>query len=149
MTVGKPPVESLPPCVIFDLDGTLALLGDRSPFDASTCEQDEINEAVRFIHRMIATSSPETAIILLSGRDDRWRPETERWLHAHGITHQALYMRPTGDFRKDAVLKKEIYQRQIEGKYQVIVVFDDRDQVVKLWRDDLGLPCFQVAWGDF
>ena len=43
------PDASLPPCVIFDIDGTLALLGDRSPFDASTCEHDEINEAVQFI----------------------------------------------------------------------------------------------------
>ena len=31
----------------------------------------------------------------------------------------------------------------------VRVVFDDRDKVVRLWRDDLELPCFQVAWGDF
>ena len=25
----------------------------------------------------------------------------------------------------------------------------DLTEVVRLWRDDLGLPCFQVAWGDF
>jgi len=143
------PNPSLPPCVIFDIDGTLALLGDRSPFDASTCEHDEINEAVQFMHRLIASCSPETAIFLLSGRDDRWRPETERWLAAHDLSHKALYMRRSGDYRKDAVLKKEIYQRHIHGKYRVVVVFDDRDQVVKLWRDDLNLPCFQVAWGDF
>ena len=136
-------------CVIFDLDGTFAFLGDRSPYDASRAEGDEVNEAVLFVYEAIRGGKPETAIIIVSGRDDRWRPETERWLARHGVTYDALHMRRKGDRRKDTVVKREIYERHIVGKYTVRVVFDDRDQVVRLWRDDLSLPCFQVAWGDF
>jgi hypothetical protein len=135
--------------VIFDLDGTLAFLGDRSPYDASRAEYDEINEAVRFIYEAIRHGKPETAILIVSGRDDRWRAETERWLERHGIGYDALYLRRAGDRRKDTKVKREIYEQQIAGRYTVRVVFEDRDQVVKLWRDELGLPCFQVAWGDF
>jgi hypothetical protein len=58
-------------------------------------------------------------------------------------------MRRAGDRRKDTVVKREIYERHIAGHYTVRVVFDDRDQVVRLWRDELNLPCFQVAWGNF
>ena len=136
-------------CVIFDLDGTFAFLGDRSPYDASSAEGDEVNAAVHFVYDAIRRGKPETAVIIVSGREDRWRPETERWLQRHEVKYDALYMRRAGDRRKDTVVKREIYERHIAGNYRVRVVFDDRDQVVRLWRDDLNLPCFQVAWGDF
>lgn len=58
-------------------------------------------------------------------------------------------MRAAGDYRKDAVIKKEMFDTQIEGKYFVEFVLDDRNQVVDLWRKDLNLPCFQVYYGDF
>jgi hypothetical protein len=138
-----------PECVIFDLDGTFAFLGDRSPYDASRAEGDEVNAAVFFVYQAIRRGAPETAIFLVSGREDRWREQTQRWLERHGITYDALYLRRTGDRRKDTVVKREIYEAHIAGRYVVRVVFEDRDQVVRLWRDDLGLPCFQVAWGDF
>jgi hypothetical protein len=139
----------LPPCVIFDLDGTFAFLGDRSPYDASRAEGDEVNAAVNFVYQAIRAGKPETAILLVSGREERWRPETERWLAKHGVTYDGLFLRRTGDRRKDVIVKREIYEGHIAGKYAVQVVFEDRDQVVRLWRDELKLPCFQVAWGDF
>ena len=40
-------------CVIFDLDGTFAFLGDRSPYDASRAEHDEVNQAVHFVYEAI------------------------------------------------------------------------------------------------
>jgi hypothetical protein len=136
-------------CVIFDLDGTFAFLGDRSPYDASRAEHDEVNQAVHFVYEAIRRGKPETVVLLVSGREDRWRPETERWLERHGIIADGLFMRRAGDRRKDTVVKREIYERHIAGQYSVRVVFDDRDQVVRLWRDELNLPCFQVAWGNF
>lgn len=57
-------------------------------------------------------------------------------------------MRPAGDQRDDRIVKEEIYRREIEGKYNVRFILDDRDKVVRRWRE-LGLPCFQVADGDF
>jgi hypothetical protein len=147
----KTPEEmaSMRECVIFDLDGTFAFLGDRSPYDASRAEHDEVNQAVHFVYEAIRRGKPETVVLLVSGREDRWRAETERWLERHGIIADELFMRRAGDRRKDTVVKREIYERHIAGRYTVRVVFDDRDQVVRLWRDDLDLPCFQVAWGNF
>ncbi len=136
-------------CAIFDLDGTFAFLGDRSPYNAGRCEGDEVNEAVRFVYEAIRRGQPGTAVLLVSGREERWRSETERWLARHGIAHDGLHLRRTGDRRKDYVVKRELFERHIQGRYAVRVVFEDRDQVVRLWRDDLHLPCFQVAWGNF
>ena len=142
-------LASMRECVIFDLDGTFAFLGDRSPYDASRAEGDEVNEAVHFVYEAIRSGKPETAVLLVSGREDRWRAETESWLERHGIIADGLFMRRAGDRRKDTVVKREIYDRHIAGRFTVRVVFDDRDQVVRLWRDELDLPCFQVAWGNF
>ncbi len=147
----QPPREfGQPVAIICDLDGTLALLNGRNPYDASTCENDEVNLPVADI---LALYQEEAAtlnyhIILMSGREDKYREQTERWLARNAIAYEALYMRQAGDMRKDAIIKRELYEEHIAGKFYVLFVLDDRDQVVELWRS-LGLTCLQVAYGDF
>jgi len=133
----------LPDAVLCDLDGTIALIGDRSPYDAAKCEQDLVNEPVRSI---LQTSGK--AIIFVSGREDKFKPQTLAWLKKHHISFDGLHMRKSGDLRKDSIVKKEIYDEFILDKYNVAFVLDDRDQVVRVWRD-LGLTCLQVDYGDF
>jgi hypothetical protein len=87
-------------------------------------------------------------IILVSGRMEKNREVTETWLIKNLIHHTALFMRPTDDIRNDTIVKQEIYEREIKGKYNVLFVLDDRDRVVRMWRDQ-GLKCLQVAEGDF
>jgi hypothetical protein len=128
--------------IICDLDGTLALL-NRDPYDASQCELDTLNVPVAKILRLY-----DGSVILVSGREDKYKPQTVKWLDTHEVSYDQLYMRKSGDFRKDFIVKKEIYDQYIKDNYDVEWVFDDRDQVVKLWRE-MGLTCFQVAYGDF
>jgi predicted kinase len=144
-------IEGAQDAIICDLDGTLALLGDRNPYDASTCEQDDLNEPVSVILRQMMPrylSSPTPALILVSGRSSKYREQTVRWLYKHNIIWDFLFMRDEDDNRKDAVIKREIYEDSILGRYNVLFVLDDRDQVVDLWRS-LGLTCLQVNYGDF
>ena len=133
----------LPEAIICDLDGTIALIRDRSPYDGASCEKDLVNEPVRSI---LQTSGK--AIVFVSGREDKYKPQTLAWLEKHGIKFESLYMRKSGDMRKDSIVKKEIYDQFILDKYNVAFVLDDRDQVVRVWRD-LGLTCLQVDYGDF
>ena len=56
---------------------------------------------------------------MASGREDIYREQTLRWLQEHEVAFELLIMRPAGDFRKDAVIKKEIFMQHIEGKYYV------------------------------
>jgi len=64
------------------------------------------------------------------------------------VPYAALHMRVTGDQRRHAVVKAEIFEREIRDRYRIVGVFDDRDQVVRMWRR-LGLTVFQVAEGNF
>ncbi len=139
--------KSLAPAIICDLDGTLALMNGRNPFDASKCEQDLLNEPVA--HLVKAYAEQGTKIILLSGRMDNYKAETLRWLEKHEIQYEKLLMRRHGDSRKDAIIKKEIVDNEIKGKYFVSFVLDDRNQVVDMWRNEIGYACLQVYYGDF
>ena len=139
--------KSLPPAIICDLDGTLAIINHRSPFDASNCEQDGLNEPVADIVASYRTSGHQ--IILLSGRTDNYMPQTKRWLEKYQIEYDLLLMRKHGDSRKDAIIKKEIVDNYIKEKFFVKFVLDDRNQVVDMWRHEMGYACLQVNYGDF
>lgn len=141
--------KSLPGAVICDLDGTLSLfVGKRSPYDAVKCDEDDLNEPVAEVIKLLAKDG--TKVIFCSGREDKYLEPTKRFIAKHlpGLEYK-LFMRKSADMRKDAIVKEEIYRGKIEGKYWVKFVMDDRTQVVNLWRETLGLTCFQVAPGNF
>jgi predicted kinase len=139
--------ENLPKAIICDLDGTLALMGNRDPYDASKSDKDALNEAVASVVKLFAANGYR--VLLLSGREEIFREPTLRFLEKFAIPCQQLWMRSTKDYRKDAVVKREIFDREIAGKYYVEFVLDDRNQVVEMWRKDLRLNCFQVNYGNF
>ena len=139
--------KELPKAIICDLDGTLALMNGRNPFDASRCREDLANAPV--VNMVKQYKSLGYAVLLVSGRSDEFISQTQDWLSDHGIEYDNLAMRRAGDHRKDSVVKQEIYDDHIAGQYYVELVLDDRNQVVDFWRQGLGLTCFQVAYGDF
>lgn len=132
--------------IICDLDGTLADPSHRDPYDASTCEQDRLHDTIAHLLKIYSTVKVE--IIIVSGRQDTWRVQTDRWLEQHQIPYIELHMRREGDTRKDSIVKKEIYETSIKGRWNVLFVLDDRESVVAFWRSQ-GLVCFQVAEGHF
>lgn len=142
------PIErdaNLPDCIIVDVDGTLALMNGRGPFDWARVGEDHPNQPV---HDLLAALNNPDQWIFVSGRAELCRGETERWLNKHLGVCAPLFMRETGDSRDDRIVKREIYEREIKGKFNVMCILDDRQKVVTMWRS-LGLPCFQVAEGDF
>ncbi len=143
----QPPIppnydENLPDCYMVDIDGTLAIAGDRSPFDWHRVGEDLPNLPVI---KAVWQHAQHTPIIILSGRKECCRVETTHWLKQHlNFDYVALYMRSDGDDRGDDIVKQEIYQQNIANKYNVIGIYDDRPRVCRMWRK-LGLPVFQVT----
>lgn len=140
-------VEGLPDAIICDLDGTLALNnGHRGWFDyAKCCDDDVCPEVLRLIEYY---AQNDFTIIYLSGREEYGREATNAFLLRYGAPAGELFMRGTGDKRKDSIVKLELFDANVRGVYNVEFVLDDRDQVVKMWRE-LGLKCLQVAEGAF
>lgn len=147
--------SKLPEAIICDVDGTLALFGDANPYERDF-SKDKLNQPIYNILSAFGAACDDgwgdVTRIIVSGRKDKFREETESWLKSKGIVYDYLFMRkaaPEGEKEpKDTVVKKEIYEQEVKGKYNVLFVLDDRNQVVELWRS-LGLTCLQVAEGDF
>lgn len=138
------------PVVLVDIDGTLALRGDRDPHDHMASMEDAVNWPVV---KLCEQLSHAHRILLVSGRSSKYRSVTEYWLWRHGLmdllNYSSLCMRAEGDDRPDDECKQDMYERIIEPFYgKPFLVLDDRNKVVKMWRE-LGLTCLQVAEGDF
>ena len=141
-----PQNDKLCHAVVFDLDGTLADISHRSPFDVAKCPNDSPNVPVVSIFNMYKTAGYR--MIILTGRSDKYETETKKWLKDNDIQYNELYMRTHGDHRKDVVAKKELFETHIYGEWFVQCFYEDRNQMVELWRS-MGFPCMQVAEGNF
>jgi predicted kinase len=141
---------TLPWVIICDLDGTLALHdGLRGPYEHEKAADDKVNQPVLDVIRaMLHFTEWTTHLVYLSGREDKFREPTLAFLRKNACPDAPLYMRPTGDKRNDTVVKYELFNAHVRGKFNVKFCLDDRDRVVKLWRD-MGLPTFQVNFGNF
>lgn len=149
-----PPVEpyhnnpELPAVVLVDIDGTLATMSpDRGPYDWNKVHLDTPNPAVVTVIKTLIDSG--THVKVFSGRSEDCRTSTEEWLATHVAPGLDVHMRPSGDNRPDDLIKYDLFNEHVRDKHHVTTVFDDRDQVVQLWRHHLQLPVFQVADGNF
>ncbi|MFD9030223.1 AAA family ATPase [Streptomyces sp. NPDC059567] len=141
------PDPELPSAVMCDIDGTLALRGDRGPYDFTRCDLDLINVSVRQALRAFRSAENDT-IVLVSGRSEDHRAMTEAWLAQHGVPYDELWMRAADDGRSDDIVKAELFDAHVRHRFAVRVSLDDRDRVVALWRH-MGLPTWQVNYGNF
>jgi predicted kinase len=139
------PRVDAPSAILVDIDGTLAQMHGRGPFEWHRVGEDV---AVEKIVNLVNTQALQHRIIVMSGRDGSCRKQTEAWLDKHDVLWDYLYMRPAGDMRKDNIVKYELFDKHIRDEYDVQYVLDDRNQVVDMWRA-LGVTCLQVAPGDF
>lgn len=136
----------LPWAIVTDFDGTLTRgPKDRSPYDWHKVGNDEPN--LGLTHVLDGISLMDYAkLFVFSGRDEVCRPESEEWLDRHCIRYEKLYMRPEGDTRGDDLIKAEMIENHIRGKYNVLIWFDDRPKIVRMLNDVYGINV--AAFGD-
>ena len=153
---------SLPFAIICDLDGTLSLFNKidkdgsviiqykdaqcRNPYDASKAEYDMVNKPLADI--LLSFFHEGYHIVFCSGRQESHREYTEKFINKNLGSrcefNYDLFMRQTGDNRKDDVVKEEIYWKDIATKYNIYAVFDDRLSVCEMWHK-LGLSLFRFG----
>ena len=140
-------VSMMQPAFVVDIDGTIANMeGVRGPFDWKKVGNDApYNDVIELIRTL---SNVGNKIIVVSGRDAVCRDETYGWLVLNDVPFDRLLMRPEGSQVRDSIIKHDIYHRDIAPHYNVRGVFDDRNQVVAMWRA-IGLRCYQVQLGNF
>lgn len=142
-------------CFIFDIDGTLADNSHRThhlqkqpkDWDAYHKEvrDDKPHRHVVQVARCLRIAG--LTIVFCTGRHSGQREVTVKWLWEHGLWGE-VYMRNEGDHRPDHIVKRELLDQIRADGFEPVMVFDDRNSVVKMWRE-AGIPCAQVAEGDF
>lgn len=133
----------LTPAIIVDIDGTLALNeSGRDYYDNTRVIEDTLNWDIAALVRTI--SEVDYKVLIVTGRPEECRTDTVQWLKDNSVEYEELFMRKTGDYRRDKEIKREIYDMHISPKYHVVYVLDDRPSVSNMFRHDLGLTVLQV-----
>lgn len=149
------------PVYLCDIDGTLTWRTPESDADPGTRgihDYDRVSEDLYHpdvFNAVGALQQGGAKIIFVSGRPESCREDTVAWINAPEILKcdrlNPLFMRTTGDFRPDTIVKRELFDQRIRPwGYYIAGVFDDRNRVVKkTWREQLGLTVFHIADHDF
>ena len=140
--------------IIFDIDGTLSIVGDRlkclkeDDLDGfySRCGEDKVNNTIANLCSLLYQDND---IYYVTGRRESCRKDTIKWLNENHLPIESngtkLFMRKNGDFRHDTIVKLELVEK---FKDNIDMVFEGRNSMVKAWRR-AGITCLQVAEGDF
>lgn len=148
---------SFRPLFIFDLDGTLADIRHRRHFVEgenkdwraffAACVDDAPMLGVFQTFQKLDDAGAE--LWIWSGRSDEVHEQTMDWLNEHDLLCTQIRMRKAGDHQPDEKLKAAwLEDVSADDRRRLVAIFEDRDRMVKLWREN-GIPCFQVAPGDF
>lgn len=137
----------LPGAILVDIDGTLAHMTNRGPYDTTRYKDDALDKNIADLVRVLHNSGG-AHIIIMSGRSEDFKDELVWWLNHHQIPREAIFMRPSGDQRNDAIVKNELYEKHVKGWWDVRFVLDDRDRVIQMWREK-GIKALQVEYGNF
>jgi predicted kinase len=142
------PINKKGNTIIVDIDGTLAHRYNRNWFEYDKVDQDHLDVVVYGIVEAFAKKGYN--ILIVSGRESTeiCKQKTLAWLDKHKVPYCGLMLRKENDYRRDSIVKKEIYETLIKDRFDVEFVLDDRTQVVNMWRE-IGLKCLQVASGNF
>lgn len=134
-----------PDAIIVDVDGTIALRRNRGPYEWHKVGNDAPNKP---IVRLVGTLyEMGYALLIVTCRDGRFESLTTQWLYDYQIPFDRCYSKPADSDDTDVVVKARIYE-DIKEEFNVQYVFDDRQEVVEMWRNN-GLTCLQVADGYF
>lgn len=143
--------------VLFDVDGTLADIEHRRGFVTGdnndwgrfndAMGDDTPNQPVVDLYRTLWHSG-DYQLILVTGRNERFRKLTGQWLTWNDIPFDRMLMRGDEDNRADHLVKRDILQALQQEGLDIAFAVDDRQQVVDMWRAN-GVTCLQCDVGDF
>lgn len=139
--------------IIIDLDGTLCNMGHRRHL----IEKPEImpkdwDSFFSLIHldtpnlwcaEIVKRFKPDHRIAIFTGRPDRLRYKTEKWLKDNNIQWDWLMMRDDGDKRDQTIVKGEMLA-QLKGEGEILFAIDDLLDVAKFWREN-GIICLHCS----
>jgi hypothetical protein len=81
-------------------------------------------------------------LVILTGRPEKYRPQTESWLAKHQVAYTDLLMRRHGDKRPDYEAKEALLSK-LDGR-KIVLALDDRRPVCEAYRKH-GIRVIEIA----
>ena len=135
-----------PTCVVVDMDSTLCFNTTKRPWYGEGAAEGMINDVPNGgVCNVILELQKSYPIVLATGRDTSQEEVTKQWLLDHEINVSEFYFRKEGDYRKGVEVKREQIE-DIMKNYNILVVFDDCEPIVQMYRD-MGLTVLQPNKG--
>jgi phosphoglycolate phosphatase-like HAD superfamily hydrolase len=132
--------------LIFDVDGTLCdvrtirYLVEPTPGSNFRPDFGKFHSASSGCppHRAVMLLAQEAhrsglAIVVVTGREEKWRALTEQWLASNQIPYDELKARNSKDYRPDHVIKAEI-ETEISKRFVPLLAVDDRPDIIAVWH---------------
>lgn len=139
------PNWSDPLAVIIDIDGTVATMVNRHPYEWNKVDQDVCRDQI--LHTVWGLVEAGYTPIYLSGRDGQCGYDTVQWLEDNGFPYykeEHFFIRPKGNAEKDTIIKERIFWEHLADNFNVQIAIDDRPCVVSMWND-IGIPCVMAV----
>lgn len=126
--------------IIVDMDGTICENVTGRPWYGEGAADGMMTDApYTDIINMLRTylENYEIQLLILTGRNDTKdvRAATLAWLETNWFYPDKLFMRKPGDYSKTAAFKEKTYVEKIEPYYDVVMVFEDNNACVQMFRD--------------
>ncbi len=139
------------PLAVFDIDGVLADVRHRlhhlearpqrwERFFQAAGRDPVLEEGARRLREALVDHD----VIYLTGRPERTRGLTERWLARHDLPTGPLLMRADDDVRPARYLKRSVLRR-LSRIREIVSVLDDDPAVVDVLASD-GWPVELATW---
>ncbi|MBW3580648.1 MAG: hypothetical protein KY431_06390 [Actinobacteria bacterium] len=144
--------EPLRPLAVIDIDGVLADVGHRLHFLSRrpkdwkgffTAARSDPPHPKGLA--LVAELAADHEVVLLTGRPEECRADTEAWLAECGIRYELLVMRPAGNRRPAAEVKVALLATLARGRTIGAVVDDDTEVVAAVQA--AGYPVRLAVWG--
>lgn len=144
--------EARRPLAVVDIDGVLADVGHRlhflegrpkdwKGFFAAARSDPPHPEGLALAGELAANHD----VVLLTGRPESCRADTEAWLADHGVVHELLVMRPAGNRRPAAEVK--VGMLGVFARDRDVAVLVDDDPAVIAAARRAGYPTHLAHWG--
>lgn len=138
------PDPTKPSAILVDIDGTVAKMHNRGPFQWDRVGEDLPNENVIKLVKSF-TKDEDCTVVFMSGRDESCKVLTKEWLVDNGFDQGfRLLMRPEGSYEKDTKVKEDLFWDHVAENYYIKFAIDDRPCIIRLWRE-LGIETFCVS----
>jgi FMN phosphatase YigB (HAD superfamily) len=130
-----------PNAVLVDVDGTLVdvtgirhlVEGGSRDFNAFHKASIDCQPNFPVLQRVQELHDLGLSVVIVSGRDERFRRLTDFWLALWAVPCDRLLMRCSGDSRSDVLVKKEFFN-ELSQHFQIVEAIDDREDLLEMWK---------------